>query len=138
MNSEKTTSEERIARIKAETCGRGADIVVECVGRPEVFPEGLKYLRKAGMYLEPGNFVDCGGVDVNVHEICANNLRIIGMTNHTHNCYHTVMEMMLREKDRFPWDKLFSHVFPLAEAEKAIQTSMTKESMKVLIDPWKQ
>ena len=30
----------------------GAEIVVECVGRPEVFPEGLKYLRKAGMYLE--------------------------------------------------------------------------------------
>ena len=43
-----------------ETSGRGAEIVVECVGRPEVFPEGLKYLRKAGMYLEPGNFVDCG------------------------------------------------------------------------------
>ena len=58
--------------------------MVECVGRPEVFPEGLKYLRKAGMYLEPGNFVDCGGAMVNVHEICANNLRIIGMNNHTH------------------------------------------------------
>lgn len=32
--------------------GCGAEIVVECVGRPEVFPEGLKYLRKAGMYPE--------------------------------------------------------------------------------------
>ena len=42
MNVETTTPEERIARIKAETNGRGADIVVECVGRPEVFPEGLK------------------------------------------------------------------------------------------------
>ena len=52
LNAEKTTPEERIARIKAETNGRGAEIVVECVGRPEVFPEGLKYLRKAGMYLE--------------------------------------------------------------------------------------
>ena len=42
LNAEKTTPEERIARIKAETNGRGAEIVVECVGRPEVFPEGLK------------------------------------------------------------------------------------------------
>ena len=136
LNAEKTTSEERIARIKAETNGRGAEIVVECVGRPGVFPEGLKYLRKAGMYLEPGNFVDCGGTNISVHEICSRNLRIIGMTNHTHNKYKTVMEMMLRNKDTFTWDRLFSHRFPLAQAEEAVKTSMTKESMKVIIDPW--
>lgn len=46
------------------------------------------------------------------------------------------MEMMLRERERFPWARLFSHKFALAETEKAIQTSMTKESMKVLIDSW--
>lgn len=74
LNAEKTTPEERIARIKAETNGRGTEIVVECVGRLEVFPEGLKYLRKAGMYL--------------------------------------------------------------AQAEQAVKASMTRESMKVVIDPW--
>ena len=73
---------------------------------------------------------------MNVHEICANNLRIVGMTNHTHTKYKTVMEMMLRTKDRFPWERMFSHKFSLAQAEQAIQTSMTKDSMKVLIDPW--
>ena len=40
LNVEKTTPEERIARIKAETNGRGAEIVVECVG-------GLRYSRRA-------------------------------------------------------------------------------------------
>ena len=110
--------------------------MVECVGRPEVFPEGLKYLRKAGMYLEPGNFVDCGSTTINVHEICANNLRIIGMNNHTHTKYKTVMEMMLRTKNQFPWHRFFSHRYPLSATEEAIKTSMTKESMKVLINPW--
>lgn len=135
INARNTTPEERIARIKAETEGRGADLVVECVGRPEVFPEGLKYLRKAGMYLEPGNFVDCGSATIGVHEICANNLRIIGMTNHVQD-YKTVMSMMLREKDRFPWEKMFSHRFSVEQYETAMKTSMTDESMKVLIDPW--
>ena len=73
---------------------------------------------------------------INVHEICSRNLRIIGMNNHTHTKYKTVMEMMLRNKDTFPWDRLFSHRYPLAETEQAIKTSITKESMKVLIDPW--
>lgn len=54
------------------------------------------------------------------------NLRIIGMTNHTHNKYKTVMEMMLRHKDTFPWK----------QAEEAVKASMTRESMKVIIDPW--
>lgn len=138
INTEKTTAEERIAIVMAETDDRGVDVVAECVGRPEVFPEGLKYLRKAGMYLEPGNFVDCGSVDLNVHEICSRNLRIVGMTNHTHSDYKTVMKMMERNKDNFPWEKLFSHTFDLEEAETAIKTGMSKESMKVIIDPWKR
>ena len=58
------------------------------------------------------------------------NLRIVGMTNHTHNKYKTVMEMMLRHKDTFPWERLFRHHFPL------VQAGMTRESMKVVIDPW--
>ena len=57
-------------------------------------------------------------------------LRIIGMTNHTHNKYKTVMEMMLCPKDTFPWERLFSHHFP--QAEQAVKTSITRKSMKVV------
>ena len=64
------------------------------------------------------------------------NLRIVGMTNHTHNKYKTVMKMMLRHKDTFPWERLFRYRFPLAQAEEAVKASMIRESMKVVIDPW--
>ena len=88
------------------------------------------------MYLEPGNFVECGEApQIGVHEICANNLRIIGMTNHIAD-YQTVMQIMLRSRDRFPWEKLFSHHFSIDDYETAIQTSMTGNSMKVIINPW--
>ncbi|HBP38234.1 MAG TPA: hypothetical protein DD640_05750 [Clostridiales bacterium] len=135
LNVNRTTEAERIERVMQETRGLGADLAVECVGRPYVVPEGLKMLRKAGMYLEPGNFVDCGETGLNIHEICSKNLRIIGMSNHSHNGYRPCMEMMLREKNRFPWQKLISHRFRLDDTEKAIQTSMTDESMKVVIAP---
>jgi len=116
INVKNTTEEERIELVMQETRGRGADIVVECAGIPSVVPEGLRMLRKAGMYLEPGNFVDTGGVMLNIHEICAKNLRIVGMCNHTHNSYQACMEMMVRSLDWFPWDKFVSHVYPLAQA----------------------
>ena len=63
-------------------------------------------------------------------------LRIVGMTNHTHNKYKTVMERMLRHKDTFPWERLFRHHFPLEQAEETVKASMTRESMKVVIDRW--
>ena len=135
LNSSKTTEDERVDIVMQHTHGRGADLAVECVGRPHVVPEGLRMLRKAGMYIEPGNFVDCGSTPINIHEICAKNLRIIGMCNHTHVGYKAHMEMMERSMKWFPWDKFISHKFSLAEAQKAVETSMTAESMKVVIDP---
>ena len=135
INATSTSSEERIELVRQETFGRGADIVCECVGKPMVVPEGLKMLRKAGMYIETGNFVDCGGTPINIHEICANALRIIGMVNHTHNSYRQMMEMMLRCKDQFPWEKYISHIYPLEKTGEAILKSMSLDSMKVVIKP---
>lgn len=135
LNSNKTTEDERVDIVMQNTHGRGADLAVECVGRPHVVGEGLRMLRKAGMYLEPGNFVDCGASPINIHEICAKNLRIIGMCNHTHVAYRQHMEMMEKSIKWFPWEKFISHRFSIDEAQKAVETSMTENSMKVVIDP---
>lgn len=135
INSSETTEEERVEIVMQNTNGRGADLAVECVGRPFVVPEGLKMLRKAGMYLEPGNFVDCGSIPIDIHEICSKNLRIVGMSNHTHVGYKAHMEMMERSMEWFPWEKFISHRFSLTEAQIAIETSMRPDSMKVVIDP---
>lgn len=133
LNSKNTTEEERIEMVMQETNGRGADLVMECVGIPSVVPEGLRMLRKAGMYMEPGNFVDTGSVSLNIHEICAKNLRIIGMCNHAHNAYRPCMEMMERSLNWFPWDKFVSHIYPLAQTEEAIKKGMAQDSMKVVV-----
>lgn len=135
LNSKTTSEDERVDIVMQNTQGRGADMVVECVGRPFVVPEGLRMLRKAGMYLEPGNFVDCGGIPLNIHEICAKSLRIVGMSNHTHVGYRSHMEMMERSLKLFPWHRFISHCFPLEKTQDAVKVSMTDESMKVLIDP---
>ena len=60
-------------------------------------------------------------------------LRIVGMTNHTHNKYKTVMERMLRHKDTFPWERLFSHHFP--QAEQAVKAALSDYYRRQGIDP---
>jgi len=138
INSSKTTEDERVDLVCQETGGRGVDVAVECVGRPFVFPEGIRMLRKSGTYLEPGNYVDCGTVPINIHEICSKNLRIMGFSNHAHNAYKPMMEMMLRNLSKFPWEKFVSHEFKLDDADLAVRTSMSPGSMKVVIEPNKK
>ncbi|MCH1981180.1 zinc-binding dehydrogenase [Ruminococcus sp. OA3] len=41
-----TTVEERVEFIEQITKDRGADVVIECVGRPQMFADSLKYVRK--------------------------------------------------------------------------------------------
>ena len=95
-----------VEAIRAETEGRGADVVVETVGRPEVLKVGLEMLRRGGTYLETGNFADTGNVSLNVHRhIAAKNVLIYGNTNHPHDGYYAAFEMMWRNKDKFPIEK---------------------------------
>lgn len=136
LNVKDTTPEERVQIVKDETYGLGADLVVDCAGVPSVVPEGVDMLRIAGMYLEPGQYVDVGGSGLNVNRICAKSIRFIGVSDHSVPGYRPTMHMLNRTQKDFPWAKLFSHRFNLDDYEKAMLASLTDESMKVLVYPW--
>jgi len=136
FNVEKTTQEERVARVKEMTSGRGVDLVIECVGSPKVLPEGLEMLRQGGTYLETGNFVDTGTVEINPHRhLCAKNVRLIGMTNLCYTGYLPSMKMMHRYSKWYPFEDLVTHRYPIDEALTGLLKSMELDSMKVVIVP---
>ncbi len=132
-----TTQEERIDIVKQATGGRGADVVVECAGEPEAFPEGVEMVRKAGVYLIVGNFVDVGrDVQLKPHVICSKNLRIMGVGNHPLSGYNPSLRMMQRYQGQYPFDKLITDRFSINQVKQAIEKSMDYEScMKIAIDP---
>ena len=113
-------------------------MVVECAGEPEAFPEGLRMVRKSGVFIIVGNFVDVGrSIEFKPHEICAKNVRIIGMSNHSLSGYGPSMRMMQRYQDMYPFEKLITHRYALEDAHEAILKSMDySSSMKVVMDPW--
>jgi L-iditol 2-dehydrogenase len=137
INVSKYSDEELVEYIRDETDGRGADVVVETVGRPEVLKVGLEMLRRGGIYMETGNFVDTGGtVELNVHRhIAAKNVLIFGNTNHPHDGYYTALDMMWRHKHEYPFDKLITHRYTLDQAQEAIQKSFEEDALKVVFTP---
>lgn len=136
MNITKMSDQELVQGIRDETEGRGADVVVETVGRPEVLKVGLEMLRRGGTYLETGNFADTGNVTLNVHRhIAAKNVLIYGNTNHPHDGYYRAFEMMHRYNNTFPFEKLITHRFKLDQACDAIQKSFESDALKVAFTP---
>jgi len=136
INVSTTNPEERIDRIRELTAGRGADVVLHMANTPKSFIEGIEMLKRGGMMLEMGNFADTGDVALNVHRhICSKNIRLIGLTNHPSTGYGPAMRLMERYADRYPFDEMVTHEFGLADAETAMRTSMSPESMKVTMVP---
>lgn len=136
INVKSMNNKELVDAIRAETEGRGADVVVETVGTAEVLRVGLEMLRRGGTYLETGNFVDTGEVSLNAHRhIAAKNVLLYGNSNHPHDGYYAAMDMMFRYRKDFPFEKLITHRFKLDQAEEALKKSYENEALKVVFEP---
>lgn len=130
------SNEELVEFIRHETEGRGADVVVEVAGRPEVLDVGLRILRRGGTYCETGNFVDTGTVELNVHRhLAAKNVLFIGNTNHPHDMYYVHLNMMIKQRKQFPWAKLITHRFKLSECAQAMEKAYEQDALKVVFVP---
>jgi threonine dehydrogenase-like Zn-dependent dehydrogenase len=130
------SDKELVDAIRGESEGRGADVVVETVGRPEVLRVGLEMLRRGGTYLETGNFADTGEVSLNVHRhIAAKNVLLYGNTNHPHDGYYRAFEMMYRYRKQFPFKELITHRFKLDQAQEAVKKSFDSDALKVVFEP---
>jgi len=136
LNVEKTSQAERVQLVHDWTRGRGADVAIECVGYPEAVPEGLLLLRRGGMYILEGVFVDMGDIALNPHLIVSKGLRLIGLSNHPFTGYRPSMELLLRYADQMPLDTYVTHRFPLEQAQQAIDTALDwHQCMKVVFAP---
>jgi L-iditol 2-dehydrogenase len=136
INTTTLSDQELVQTIRGETEGRGADVVVECVGRPEVVKVGLEMLRRGGTYLETGNFADTGTVELNIHRhIAAKNVLLFGNTNHPHDGYYSHFQMMNRYRDTFPFSQLITHRFKYEQAAEGMKKSFEADALKVVFTP---
>ena len=137
INVASSSVEERVAQVRDLTEGRGADIVVECAGVASAFSEGLEMVRRGGMYIVAGVFVDVGSVNINPHSsIAARQVRIIGMCNHPPTGYVPSLKLIEKFKDKFPLNEFVTHEFQIGDVAAAIEQAFDIDhSMKVVITP---
>jgi L-iditol 2-dehydrogenase len=137
LNATNSIQADRLAFVRELTHGRGADVVVETAGLPQVIPEALEMLRMGGLLLEAGNFSDLGDVSINPNRhLCTNSVRIIGVGGDEPAAYGPGMRQMVRYAQHYPLQDFVTHRFGLRQVDEAVKKSVEPDSMKVVIDPW--
>jgi threonine dehydrogenase-like Zn-dependent dehydrogenase len=136
LDASELGADELLARVREQTGGRGADVVLDCSGVPETFVASLRMARVGGTVVEAGAFVDMGPVEINPNaDICTRNVSVLGIGGETAESYLPAMELLARNLDRLPLDRFVSHRLPLEQAEQAVQLAQRDEAMKVVLAP---
>jgi len=130
------TVAQRIDMVRDLTRGFGADTVLECVGIPDVVPEGLEMCRDGGRFLVLGHYGNAGSVAINPHVITRKQLLVQGAWGSEPRHMDRALSFLLHKGDRFPFENLVTHRFNLASAMQAISTTSRWQSTKSVIEPW--
>src|SRR5207248_7632083 len=135
INALETDEKERIALVREHT-RTGPDIVIDCTGVAQSFPECLHLVRYGGTVVEAGSFVDMGPVGINPNsDICTKNVSVIGVGGETATSYVPAMNLLARNLDRLPLTEIITHRMPLERAAEAVELAQKDGTMKVLMDP---
>ena len=119
--NEYDTAEARVERVKELTGGRGADVVMEVVGYPQVINEGIDMVRRGGAYVEIGNIWPNSMVTLDMAKVLWGQVRIIPVTHYHPSTLPVALDFLVRTKDRFPLTNVMSHSFPIEEIGKAFE-----------------
>jgi L-iditol 2-dehydrogenase len=119
---EVNTVDERVELVFDTTEGRGADVVLEFVGMPELVSEGLKMLRRGGTYVDVGQFFS-RGVEFDPSMIVMTGKRLMGSAMYRPAVLSMILDFLVRTKDTRPFASLVSHRFALEDINTAFVQS---------------
>lgn len=124
------SSDDRVNEVRKLTNGLGGDVVIEAVGVPAAFAEGIEMTRRGGKFVEVGHYTNPGTVPINPHTICNKDMDILGSWTYPPTQFGTVLELMRLAVDRLPLDEIVTHKFKVEDAQKSIDTLKARQGIK--------
>lgn len=125
----------RAKLVRSFTDGRGADVVVELVGSPDVMPEGVRMLAQMGRYITIGNINTGQTYDSDPSRLVFGNKRIEGVSLYEPNILGKALRFLDRMRDHLPLDQMTSTKFSLDEIDVAFEKADRREVVRASIMP---
>ena len=114
---------DRVALVRTWTGGNGADVACDFVGFPQVIPEGIEMLRSGGTYLEVGTISRGAKVELEPSLLVWGSKKIVGMLQYDPWVIPRALDFLMRNRARWPFDRLLSHTYPLEKINEAFAES---------------
>ncbi len=114
---------ERVNLVRKLTGGIGVDVACDFVGFPQVIPEGLEMLRAGGTYLEIGTISRGAKVEIEPAQLVWGAKRIVGVIQYDPWVIPRALDFLVRNRTRWPFDRLVSHKYPLEKINQAFADS---------------
>jgi (R,R)-butanediol dehydrogenase/meso-butanediol dehydrogenase/diacetyl reductase/L-iditol 2-dehydrogenase len=120
--------EKAVREISGET---GMDKSFECVGRESTFIQAMTSLRRNGLATVVGIFEE-PNITINAMRFITHEIRMQGSQGY---CWD--FPIALKMSQRIDLGKLITHVFPLEDLQKALETcfDLKAKSIKVILKP---
>ena len=114
---------ERVNLVRKWTGGVGADVACDFVGFPQVIAEGIEMLRSGGTYLEIGTISRGAKVELEPSLLVWGSKSIVGVIQYDPGTIPRALDFLVRNRARWPFDRLISHTYPLEKINQAFAES---------------
>jgi L-iditol 2-dehydrogenase len=124
----------QVEAVRALTdAGRGADVAIEAVGRPEVWETTVAMVRKGGQAIFYGGCRRGTSVRLDTHTLHYDQITLQGVFHNTP--YHVRLALSLLANEIVPGAALITHTLPLTQLPTAFDLMMARQAIKVAIHP---
>lgn len=113
-----STDRMRRERVWELTEGRGANVVMELVGRAELLLEGIDFLTNGGTFVEIGDIVPGRTVELDPSTLLRGK-KIVGSLMYRPQLLPLMMETLVKNQHHVPYHKIVSHRYPLEQVNEA-------------------
>ena len=136
ISVEEATTPEARRKLLFEHIGPyGADVVVECVGRPSAVPEGWELVRDGGKYLVLGQYANAGEVMMNPHTITRKQLQVIGSWGFEPRHVDAALKLLENKHWQTRFAEEVTDRYSLQQADEALEKARLGSGGKTVITP---
>ena len=126
-------AENATERLLQATEGRGADVVIEAVGRPATYKQAIELVRRGGRILAYGAAPPDATIDLKPFDIYAKELTIVGSYAGTYTTWPKAIDLIAN--GRVNPSQIVDSVRPLSAVAHSIESMETDRScVKIQID----
>ncbi len=124
----------RIQRVRELTRG-GADVVMEVGGFPAITEEGVQMVAPGGRYVEIGNISPGLTYSADPSYWVVQNISILGVNHYERRHLLEALSILSRTRQKYPFDKVVSHKFPLEQVNEAFAAQATGQVTRSSLVP---